>query len=123
MHQSLPPISTVLLPSLARTTAQAVEIPRMYSSIQIVINVTLDPAAASITPSIEGWDEAIGDWVTLLTGAAIAATGQTILTVAEWAPTTANVSLTRKAPAKCRFSMAVADTDSMTYSVGAWLHE
>lgn len=118
-----PPIATVLLPSAARTTLQSVEITRSYGSIQVIINVTADPAAASITPSIEGWDEASQTWVTLLTGAAIAATGQVILTVAEWVDTAANVALKRKAPPKCRFSMAVADADSMTYSVGAWLHD
>lgn len=122
MYQ-LPPISTVLLPSGARTAEAIAEIPRMYSSIQIHIDVTADPAAASITPHIEAWDEASQDWVDLLTGAAITAVGSVTLTVADWVTAAANVAAEQKAPSKCRFRMAVADTDSMTYSVGAWLHE
>jgi hypothetical protein len=121
--QALPPISTVLLPSAARTTAQSVELERGYSSIQVIIDVTLDPGTASITPAIEGWDEASGKWIALLTGTAIAATGQVILTVGDWIATAANVSRSMKAPSKCRFTMAVADAQSMTYSVGAWLHK
>ncbi len=125
MHRNLPPISTTLLPSIARNVAQAyvAEIPRGYSSLQLRIDVTAASATPSVTPVIEAWDDAAQGWAALLTGVAITGTGTTVLTVAEWATDTANVAAKQKAPDKCRLTMTHADTDSITYSVGAWLHE
>jgi hypothetical protein len=120
----LPPLTTPLLKSAARTTEQTVELPgRGYSSVQIRIDVTVDPGTASITPRLEGYDPAADAWFTLLQGSAIAAVSTTLLTVAEWIADAANVSEQMKAPERTRFVMAVADTESMTYSVMAICHE
>lgn len=120
---NMPPISTVLLESAARTAEAIAEIPRGYSSIQVRINTTAVSATPSVTPSIEAWDEAAKEWVELLVGVAITATGTVVLTVADWVTTAANVAVEQKAPHKCRVKMAHLDADSITYSVGAWLHE
>jgi len=92
-----------------------------FSDIAVIIDVTVDAASGSITPSIEGYDEASGKWITLLTGAAIAATGQVVLEVGPHMADSSNLKRQMALPHQVRFDMAVADTDSMTYSVGAWL--
>jgi len=108
-----------ILPSAARTTEQLVENTNTKGrGIHLTIDVTLDPALASITPSIEGKDPVSGKFYTILTGTAIAATGTFILRVFPGATAAADIA-NDILPATWRFKMAVADTDSMTYSVGA----
>lgn len=114
--------SEVLLASAARTATVSVEREGGdYVGVHVIIVVTADPAAAAITPWIEGYDEASGTWITLLEGAAINAVGTTRLEVTPYAEEAANVSARARLPQRWRFRMAVADTDSMTYSVGAWM--
>ena len=117
------PVESTILASAARTTAQAVSVTNSngYKGVIIVIDVTLDPALASITPSIEGYSTLGSDWYTILTGAAIAATGVTVLRAFPGAVAVANQKVDDWLPATWRFSMAVADADSMTYSVNAIL--
>ncbi len=110
----------VILASAARTTEQLIENTNQKGrGIHLTIDVTLDPAAASITPSIEGKDPASGKFYTILAGAAIADTGIVTLKVFPGAPVVADLSENDILPATWRFKMAVADTASMTYSVGA----
>ena len=52
---------------------------------------------------------------------AIAATGKVTLEVTPYAEEVANEAERRRLPHRWRFRMAVADTDSITYSVCAWL--
>lgn len=119
----------VLLASGARTTAQTVTKDTenkpisnaCWRGVEVIINVTLDPASASITPYIEGYDPASASWFTILQGAAITGTGQTILRVHPDLTAAANLVAKDALPFDWRFRMAVADTDSMTYSVGAQL--
>ncbi len=112
----------VALPSLLRTAEAIKEWDRDgWRGITAIIKVTIDAESAILTPHIEGYDQASAGWITILTGAAIAATGTTILTVNEHATVTANLSARKRLPRRFRFRMAVADTDDMTYSVGAWL--
>ncbi len=94
---------------------------RHARGIQVVIDVTVDPALASITPTIEGKDPLSGKYYPLLVGAAIAATGTVVLTVYPGVTVEANLAASEPLPRTWRFSMAVADTDSITYSVGASL--
>ena len=112
--------SQVILESAARTTAQVSGILQAGEAIctDVVINVTLDPSTASVTPSIQGID-ALGVSYTILTGAAIAATGTTVLRIGKDLTAAANVAANAMLPETWTFSMAVADAESLTYSVTA----
>jgi len=72
-----------ILPLLARTAAVDVDIlneaGRKY--LHLTIDVTLDPASASITPTIRGKDPVSGKYYDILVGAAIVATGTVILKI------------------------------------------
>lgn len=114
-----------VLPSAARTTAQSVDIlneaGRKY--LHLIIDVTLDPALASITPTIRGKDPVSGKYYDLLVGAAIAATGTVILKIGPALTAAGNLVANDFIPRSWNFEMAVADTDSITYSVSYQLSD
>lgn len=116
------PISQPLLESAARTaTVNYEQDGGDYETLTAIAVVTLDPASAALVFHIEGYDVASASWVTLLSSASVAGVGTTILQVGPDVPTVTNVSRTMPLPRRWRLRVAVADTDSMTYSVGAWL--
>lgn len=110
--------SQTLLASAARTTAQT---SADFSAEEVlcsdfVFDVTLDPGTASITPSIQCKDEVTGVYYTILTGAAIAAVGTTVMRIGPQIVAAANVAANAMLTKKFRVSVAVADAESMTYS-------
>lgn len=110
-----------VLASAARTTAQAVtlRLKRGDSAKALVftIDTTVDAASGSITPSIEAFSPLSGTWRTVLTGAAISGVGTISLRIGIGITAVTNVAVNDVVQETFRFSMAVADTDSMTYSV------
>lgn len=112
-----------LLKSLARTAA--VNTPDQtnfgHKGLHLIIDVTVDPALASITPTIQGKDPLSGKYYDLLVGLAIAATGTTVLKIYPGIAATENVAASDILPLIWRLKMAVADADSITYSVAAML--
>lgn len=110
-----------LLPSLARTASvnSADQTNTRGRGLHVVIDVTVDPAAASITPKIQGKDLTSGKYYDILTGVAITATGTTVLKVHPGITALANVAANDLLPVNWRVRMEHADTDSITYSVGA----
>lgn len=110
----------VVLPSAARTAAvdSADFTNRLYRGVRIFFDTTLDAAAASITPTIQG-KTAQGDYYTLLTGAAIADVGNIQLIVHPDLTAVANVVAKLPLGTIWRVSIAVADADALTYSVYA----
>ncbi len=110
-----------LLVSAARTAVinSADQVNTRRRGLHIIIDVTVDPAAASITPKIQGKDPVSGKYYDLLVGVPIIATGTTVLKVYPGIVALANVSASDILPAHWRFRMEVADADSITYSVGA----
>ena len=112
--------SQTLLASAARTTAQTsaeFSAEEAFSS-DFVFNVTLDPGTASVTPSIQGKDPLSGSFYTILTGAAVAATGITVMRVGPTIIAAANVAANAMLPEVFRVAVAVADAESLTYSFG-----
>lgn len=111
--------NAVMLASDARTAAETSDdiTNSGYRGCHIIIDVTVDPATASITPTIEGKDSVSGKYYTLLVGSAISAVGTTILRIYPGLVVSANLTVNDILPNKFRVSMAVADTDSITYSV------
>ena len=113
----------VMLASAARTTATTSELITNsdYRGCHIIIDVTVEVDTATITPTIQGYDSVSGKYYTLLVGSAITAVGTTVLRIYPGLTASANVIANDILPNKFRVSMAVADTDSMTYSVSASL--
>ena len=110
--------SQTLLASAARTTLQ---VSADFSAEEVlssdfVFNVSVDPASASITPSIQCKDEVTGTYYTILTGAAVAAVGTTVMRIGPNIIAAANIAANAMLTAKFRVSVAVADADSITYS-------
>ncbi len=89
--------------------------------LHVIIDVTLDPALASITPHIQGKDPASGKYYDLLVGVAITATGTTVLKVYPGIAVAANAAASDIMPKTWRVRMVHVDADSITYSVGAAL--
>lgn len=116
------PSNTTILASAARTTAQSENFENILpgARLALVINVTVLTAGASITPKIRMRDPIVPtEFVDLITGAAIVATGRTVLRVGPGLTAAANLVVNDLVPALLNFSMAVADTKSVTYSVAA----
>ena len=113
----------IMLSSAARTAAATSDdiTNSSFRGCHVIIDVTADPDTASITPTIQGLDTVSGKYYTLLVGNAIAAVGTTVLRIYPGLTSSANVIANDILPNKFRVSMAVADTDSMTYSVSATL--
>lgn len=109
--------------SAARTaTPTAAEINAgVARGLHLVIDVTAVDATPSVVPAIDGYSAAGDDWYNLLTGAAITATGVTVLKVYPGIPGIANAAASDVIPNRVRVSMTHADGDSITYSVAATL--
>lgn len=110
-----------LLASAARTatTATADQSNNDYRGVHVIIDVTADPASASVVATIQGKDELSGTYYTILTSAAIAAVGTTVLRVFPGATAATNVTANDVLPSTWRVNFAHADSDSITYSAAA----
>lgn len=118
----MPNTNVKIIASAAYTAAQTSSTYDNYThrGIHFVINVSAIAATTgSITPTIQGFDEASQTYYTLLTGIAITTTGTTVLKIYPGISAVANVSASDFLPAKWRVSIAVADATSITYSITA----
>lgn len=110
-----------ILPSAARTAT--VDSPDALNwegrGVQLVIDVTAAAATPSVVPHIQGKDPLSGKYYDLLVGAAITATGTTVLKVYPGITVAANLSASDFLPKTWRVRLVHADADSITYSVGA----
>lgn len=112
-----------ILASAARTATPTIPnlefANRDLTDIQIIIDVTVDPASAIITPQVQGQDPTSGKWFDLIASvAAISAVGTTVLSFGENTPFLANLSNTGFIPENIRLVLTHTDADSITYSVG-----
>lgn len=89
--------------------------------VQLGINITaLGGVSPTLTVTIQGKDPVSGQYYNLLTSAAIAATGFTLLTVYPGAPATANVSAPQSLPLTWRVITAIGGTTpAVTATVAA----
>ena len=108
-----------ILDSAARTATPTVDdfIIKAGPGLIIVIDVTVDPASASVVFIIKGKDVVSGKTFDLLTSAAIAATGTTVLRVHPVLTAAANLIAKTVVPPMITMTATHADTDSITYSV------
>ncbi|TDC63884.1 hypothetical protein E1258_09570 [Micromonospora sp. KC207] len=89
--------------------------------LHLVINVTAVTDTPSVVPTIDGYDAASNTWYNLLTGAAITATGTTVLKIYPGIATVAGAAASDVIPQTVRLVMTHADADSITYSAAAHL--
>jgi hypothetical protein len=110
-----------LLASAARTASvnSAAQANRKHKGVIVNINVTADPALASVVFTIQGQDPISGEWYDILTSAAVAAVGHTVLRVYPGLVAVTNLAISYPLPSAWRVRAVAADGDSLTYSVGA----
>jgi len=87
-------------------------------NMHIVIDVTAVTLTPSVVPVVNAVDPLSGKSYALLTGAAITATGTTVLKVGRDIETAANVAAKDILPENIQLVFTHADTDPITYSIG-----
>lgn len=114
-----------IFPSKAYTTTHSS--PDISSNIEfnniqglvVVIDCTAIDASPSVVFTIEGKDPTSGKYYSILASAAIVGTGTTVLRVHPELTAAANTVAKDMVPAVWRITATHADSDSITYSVGA----
>jgi len=111
-----------VLASAARTAAiNSDDLPSYgHRGLHLVVDVTAY-TAGSITLTIQGKDSVSAVYYTLLASAALAATGTTVLKIYPGIPVIANGVANDVMPDTWRVSVAVGGSQSITYSVAAYL--
>lgn len=94
-----------------------------WTGVQLGINITaITGTTPTLTVIIEGQDDASGIWYSLLSSAALSATGFTLLTLFPAVATVANVSVPQVLPKTWRVRYAIAGTTpAVTATIGASL--
>jgi hypothetical protein len=116
------PASAIILPSAARTAtvASAALSGRRFRGVSLYVKITAG-TTLSITPQLEGLDQASGDWYLLLAGTALTGVSVKRLTVAPGITVVANASAADVLPDQWRVNMVHGNANSATYTVGASL--
>ena len=114
--------------SAARTatpTAVTVQTGR-YNFLHLAIRVTAATATPSVVCTVDGLDPVSGVYYNLLTSAALTESGvpfTRVLKIGPGLPVTADLGANDVLPDTIRVTMTHADSDSITYSVGANLYD
>lgn len=110
-----------VLASAARTATTASSDLTNYNArgIHVVIDVTASADTPSVTCTIQGKDALSGQYYTLLASAAITGTSTNVYRVFPGSTVTANAAANDIVPRTWRVNCVHADTDSITYSIGA----
>ena len=113
-------MNQIALPSAARTAnTNSTPLNSLGKpGCHVVLDVTAVTLTPSITLSVEAWDKASGKWYNLLTGAAVTTVSTTVYRIDSTLDAVANSVAKDIVPPVIRVSVAHADTDSITYSVG-----
>ena len=90
----------------------------VYRGIHLIVDVTAVPGVDTITPKIQGFDATSGKYYDILVGAAISATGTTVLKVFPSIAPSANASAQDLLPRVWRVVVTHSAGTSFTYSVG-----
>ena len=116
--------SIVVLASAARTTAPDTQEFRNFgraSGLVVVVNATAKSSTPSVTVTIKGVDVFTGATWDILASAAITDAGTTVLKVRPGITAASNVAVADVLPPVFRIACAHGDSDSLTYSVSAYL--
>lgn len=111
--------SFVALASASRTstTSSADFTNRAFSGAHIIVNVTAN--SGSITPVIEAFDAASGQYYDLLVGPTIIDTGMTVLKLIPGVTGVKNYTANEHVPYIWRVTVAHLNANPVTYSIGA----
>jgi hypothetical protein len=116
------PYGDVYLKSAARTATVSGAVIKGARNVAFRIKSTAITSTPSVVPTVEAYDEAAGAWVAILTAAAITTNSADILLeVGPDTDTATNLRRRMALPAQVRLTMTHSDTDSITYSIGAWV--
>lgn len=109
-----------ILASAARTADSTTRFANPFGAhaFVLVIDVTADPASASVVFTIKGYDPASDKSWTILTSAAINGVGTTVLRVSPDLTAAANTIAKDIVPPIIEILADHADADSFTYSLG-----
>lgn len=112
--------SLTILSSAARTaTTTSSDIENKHNiGAHIVVDVTVVPGIETVTFAVQGLDETSGKYYTLLTSAALVATGTVVLKVYPGITTASNTAVSDILPLKFRVVATHSASGSFTYSVG-----
>lgn len=111
-----------VLDAAARTTAftsddlRSADPDEAFRGVHVIVNVAT-ASGFTLTPSIEGKGP-FGTYYTILTGAAITASGVTVLKVFPGATPSPNAVANDHLPLIWRVKVAVGDATAVTYTVG-----
>lgn len=118
------PVQQTVLASAARTATVASSTfgnDLGHRGVEVVIDVTAAADTPSVVFTIQGYSPLGDDYYTILASAAITGTGTTVLRAFPDATAAANTVANFQLPGLWRVNAVHADTDSITYSVNAWL--
>ena len=123
VYTNVVPTALTLLASAARTALQtgSDQTNNAYRGLVVTIDATAAADTPSVTFTIQGKDDLSGKYYTILASAAVTGISTTVLRVYPGLTASANVTANDVLPKTWRLTVAVADADSLTYSVGATL--
>lgn len=90
-----------------------------HTMAQVIIDITNNSGANTLTVNIEGFDPASQKWYVLLASAALSALATTILRIIPCGQITANLNANDMLPARWRVRPVHGNSGSITYSIGA----
>jgi hypothetical protein len=108
----------ILYPSAVTTADHNIDFTTSAKGGYVVIDVTLDAAAASVVFTIQGVDTASDSTWDILASAAVNALGTRVLRVYPGLTAAANLTVSDVLPQAVRIKCDHADADAITYSVG-----
>lgn len=112
--------SGTLLVSASRTaTVTGIDMSNDASScLTVILDVTTAPGVDTVTVAIQGKDPVSLKYYTILTGAAVSATGTTTYSVCPGITATANVSASAMLPKTWRVNVTHSAGTTFAYSLG-----
>lgn len=112
--------SLTILGSAVRTaTTTSSDIENKHNiGAHVIIDMTVVPGVETVTFALQGLDETSGEYYTIITSAALVATGTVILKIYPGITTAANLSVSDILPLKFRVVATHSASGNFTYSIG-----
>lgn len=103
----------------AATTSSDPQTNEIFKGAHVIIRVDAVPGVDTITPSIQAREESGGSWYDILVGAAIVATGTTVLKVYPGITPVANGAASDFLPVEWRVTVTHSGAGNFEYEVNA----
>lgn len=89
-----------------------------WHGADFIIDMTAVPGTDTVTPKVQGYDQASGKWYDLLVGAAIVGVSTVVLRVAPGITPATNLAVASVLPFRFRLLFTHSAASNFTYSVG-----